>query len=368
MRRLPFATVVLLMLLQPYCDSTLGQADISIPRTLVVATRHVPPFSMRTETGEWVGISIELLRELKADLESQAEHEIALEFRELTLPETLDSVENGDVHLAAGALTVNYEREKRVDFTHAFHSSGLGIATAVEQRSGWWVVMSAVTSPGFLQLVAGLLAVLVATGLAIYFLERKKNPEHFGRGATNGIAAGLWWAAVTMTTVGYGDKVPKTAVGKLVGLIWMFSGLFIIASFTAAVTSALTLTRLESRISGPRDLSHVRVATVRDSTSDGYLRSRHIISRKVASVAAALATLESGEVDAVVYDAPILRHECTHHYDGRLQVLPLTFERQDYAFALPPQSPLRETINQVLLRKIGNPQWSDTLFDYLGEQ
>ena len=334
---------------------------------LVVGTKHSPPFAMKNEDGQWVGISIELLREIKADLESKAEHETELEFQEMDLKGMLDAVERGEVDLAAAALTVNYDREKRMDFTHPFHSSGLGIAVSGSQVRGWDGVMSAVFSLTFLKMMTGLFAVLLASGVIVYYFERKHNPS-FGGGMAKGITSGIWWAAVTMTTVGYGDKVPKSPGGRLIACIWMFAGLFIIASFTAAVTSVLTVTQLKSRIAGPADLSRVRVATVAGSTSERYLRSRHIISEKHPDVRSALAALQAGQIGAVVYDAPILRYEAHQHFFGEVHVLPATFERQDYAFALPTGSPLRERINRVLLRKIGSPEWRGVLADYLGER
>jgi CubicO group peptidase (beta-lactamase class C family) len=47
-----------------------------------------------------------------------------------------------------------------------------------------------------------------------------------------GIGIGIWWATVTMTTVGYGDKAPMTPGGRIVGLIWMFVGVITISGFT----------------------------------------------------------------------------------------------------------------------------------------
>lgn len=337
------------------------------PKRVLVATREVPPFAMKNEDGQWIGISIELLREIKADLESGAEHQTELEFQEMDLEEMLGAVERGEVDLAAAALTVNYDREKRMDFTHSFHSSGLGIAVSGREVRGWDGVISAIFSLTFLKVMAGLFAVLLTSGVAVYFFERKQNPN-FGGGIVKGIASGIWWAAVTMTTVGYGDKVPKSAGGRFIACFWMFAGLFFIASFTAAVTSALTVTQLKSRIAGPADLSRVRVATVAGSTSEQYLQSRHIISKKHPDARSALVALRAGQIDAVVYDAPMLRYEAHQHFSGEVHVLPATFERQNYAFALPTDSPLRERINRVLLRKIGSPEWKGVLADYLGER
>jgi ABC-type amino acid transport substrate-binding protein len=69
----------------------------------------------------------------------------------------------------------------------------------------------------------------------------------------------------------------------------------------------------------------------------------------------------------VVYDAPLLKWQIQQHYQGRLQVLPFTLERQDYAFALPTDSPLREPINTSLLRRINAPDWKTLLDKYMGD-
>ena len=359
--------VLLFALLIPSLQGVaVAQEDEAIPQRLTVATRQVPPFAMLDENGQWVGISIELLREVKASLESESDQAIELDIREMNLTEMLDAAEKGEIDLAAAALTVNYDRETRMDFTHPFHNTGLGIAVAGKQGSTWDGVISAIFSLTFIRLMVGLFAVLLISGLAVYLFERKRNPN-FSGGVTRGVSSGIWWAAVTMTTVGYGDKVPQTAGGRFIGCIWMFSGLFLIASFTAAVTSALTVNQLTSRIAGPDDLSRVRVATVEDSTSDNYLRSRHIFSRKFPDVRSALESLEAGNVDAVVYDATILQYEAHQTFDDELFVLPITFQRQDYAFAFPSDSTLREPINQVLLREIGSPEWEEVLSGYLGD-
>ncbi len=353
---------------RPSQPAILSEARLDVPQTLVVATRQVPPFAMLNEGGQWEGISMDLFREVKADLESQAGHEIVVEFRIMDLAEMLAAVESQEVDIAVAALTVNFERERRMDFTHPYYTSGLGIAVGATQRlSGWSGLMDALFSITFLRIVIGLFLAMFASAVALYLFERKRNREQFDKGWVKGIAAGMWWAAVTLTTVGYGDKVPKTLGGRLIGLIWMFAGLFIIGGFTAAVTSTLTVTQLRARIDGPSDLARFKVATVDGSTSADYLRSRHINFAKHADVQGAAVGLVAGAHDAVVYDAPMLRYEVFQHHYGDAFVLPATFEKQNYAFALPTESKLREPINQVLLRKTSSPSWDQILASYLGD-
>lgn len=359
-------------------DSTLnegGQGNqgdtgrLFVSEKLTVATREVPPFAALNEVGQWEGISIDLLRAIKAELEDESGHKIEIQFKDLSLSSMLDQVESGAVDIAAAALTVNYEREKRFDFTHSYHTSGLGIAVATKQRrSGWNGLFDAVFSRTFFRIVGGLLLAMLVSAVGIYLFERRGNREQFGHGWKKGIASGMWWAAVTLTTVGYGDKVPKTLGGRLIGLIWMFAGLFIIAAFTAAVTSAVTVTQLQSGINGPSDLSRVKVATVDGSTSAEYLQSRHIIFRGHTDIQEAIESLIRGECDAVVYDAAIMRHVAYRRFSGEAFVLPARFERQNYAFALPSESALREPINQILLRHTSGPKWDGILAGYFGEE
>ena len=67
-----------------------------------------------------------------------------------------------------------------------------------------------------------------------------------------------------------------------------------------------------------------------------------------------------------VYDAPILRYLAAQEIDKKVHVLPRTFEAQNYAIGLRPDSELREAVNRVLLKQITEPWWQDMLYRYLG--
>ena len=73
-------------------------------------------------------------------------------------------------------------------------------------------------------------------------------------------------------------------------------------------------------------------------------------------------------MDAVVYDAPLLRHVCLSQFSGDLEVLPATFEKQDYAIAIPQDSPLREPLNRALLEALADRHWQEIVRRYLGHQ
>jgi voltage-gated potassium channel len=53
---------------------------------------------------------------------------------------------------------------------------------------------------------------------------------------------GVWWAVVTVTTVGYGDKVPHSVGGRIVAMVLMFVGIGFLAVLTATVASQFVQT------------------------------------------------------------------------------------------------------------------------------
>ena len=81
-------------------------------------------------------------------------------------------------------------------------------------------------------------ALIVATILlfstyGIYLFEARTNPE------INSVGDAAWWSIVTVTTVGYGDKVPITPLGKIIGVILMFTGIGIIGVLSGTIASRL---------------------------------------------------------------------------------------------------------------------------------
>lgn len=336
-------------------------ASAAVPdRPLVVGVKVAPPFVI-ADGDRYRGLAIELWQE------TAAEHGWHYRYRRYDLDGLLDAVAAGKVDVGLGAITATAARERRMDFAHPVTSSGLGIAVRNEQSSGWLAVAQALVSPAFLKVIGALALLLFAVGLLAWLLERRHNPEQFGGSRGQGLFAGFWWALVTLTTVGYGDVAPRTVGGRLLGMVWMLAALLLVSFFTASITSALTVGQLSNRIQGADDLGRVRVASLHDSTSGQWLDRRHIDYASAGSLDDALARLAAGRADAVVYDAPLLRWKIRQRYRGRLQVLPLTLERQDYAFALPTGSALREPVDTSLLRRINDPGWSRRLQRYFGD-
>jgi ABC-type amino acid transport substrate-binding protein len=317
----------------------------SATKKVIVGTKVAPPFVIRDSRGGWAGSSIVLWREIATDLE------LDYEFRESDLAGLLKGVEDGTLDVAVAALTVTSEREERFDFTHPFFTTGLGIVVRNENDVRWFHAFRALATWGFLKLVLGLGAMQFVVGTIVWLFERRKNPEQFGGSIFSGLAAAYWWATVTMTTVGYGDKAPRTVGGRIAALLWMLTSVIALATFTATVASQQTVRQLESQISGPADLVKVSVGTVVGTTSESYLKTARLNYQGFADLQSGAKALQEHKVDAIVYDTAMLEALVAKESET-IRLLPGSFERQDYAIAVPTGSPLRERINRVLPEKI----------------
>ena len=71
-------------------------------------------------------------------------------------------------------------------------------------------------------------SITVAAGLLMTVVDRDNFPS---------LGSGLWWAVQTVTTVGYGDRVPTTVVGQLLAALVMLLGIGFLTVITAAITS-----------------------------------------------------------------------------------------------------------------------------------
>ncbi len=76
---------------------------------------------------------------------------------------------------------------------------------------------------------------LYLSAVGIYYFEREVQPEDFGS-----IIHSLWWALITLTTVGYGDAFPVTMGGKLFTFVILICGLGVVAIPAGIVSSALS--------------------------------------------------------------------------------------------------------------------------------
>lgn len=326
---------------------------------IVVVTKEIKPFVF--VAGDQVsGFSIDLWEELARETGLEFEYQIVS-----SVQDQLDAVQNNNADLAIAAISITEERETVVDFSHSFFISGLGILSNVNAPNDVGDALRAAVSPTILRVLSLLILTIVIAAHLIWLIERRRNPD-FPQSYFKGVWEGIWWSAVTVTTVGYGDKVPIGRVGRIFGILWMLIGLFLVANFTANVTSEITFQRMQGVIKGPEDLFGKRVTTVAGSTGNNWLTQRGIRHSTVPTIDDAYALLDSGNVQAIVYDYPVLLYHTHQNPEKHYTVPGGPFNTEEYGIALPEDSPLQETINRALLRLHENGKYDQIYNKWYG--
>ena len=95
---------------------------------------------------------------------------------------------------------------------------------------------------------------LFLSSALMYLVEHSAQPEVF-----SSIPETLWWSLITLTTVGYGDVAPITAIGKVIGGITAFMGVCVVALMTGIVASAFS-----SQVSRRQDLLEAEIMKALD--------------------------------------------------------------------------------------------------------
>ncbi len=329
--------------------------------TLLVGVYLEPPYVMKDSEQQLEGLSIDLWEEIASEIDVPFTY---VEFSdEISIVRALDYDE---LDIAINPMTNSPVRVDKFEVTQPFYSSSIGVAITTKSQSQFSIFLSYFFSKDFLNVIMLLFIILLIFGALSWFVERRVNKYQF-RPGIKGLFDGIWWAAVTMTTVGYGDKAPKTNAGKTIAVIWMFTAVFVIANFTATVASTLTVNTLEARISGLEDLKAIEdVGVVGASEGEDFLREENMTpSETYRRPIQALRALARKDIHILLHDKTSMEYLIqTNRLQDRVQLLPLAFNKQYCSFLMPKSHPDFDAVNRSIVKYIGEPSWQDILKKY----
>jgi len=330
--------------------------SLDLSKKMVIGVTPTPPFVME-ENGQYAGLSVDAWELVNKDLD------LNYEFKEYaSLGDLLNGIENNEVDFSINPVTVTNSRMEKMDFSQPYFISHTGVAKRSESQI--FSYLGNLFSWNFISAILILLAVIFIFGFLVWVFERKKNAEEFGNGS-RGILQGFWWSAVTMTTVGYGDKSPRTTGGRVIALIWMFMAIIIISSLTAGIASSLTVQTMNDEINSVQDLSKFEVTSVKSSSAQELLNLYNIEHNEVIDEKEGMTLLKNEETKLFVYDEPILRYEIKRSgLENEIEVLPKTLKKDYYGYSFPKNSALLETINPVLIGVMKTMEWNSIMKEY----
>ncbi len=311
---------------------------------LRVATRIVAPF-VSEEGGKLTGFSMDLWQSIADELKLKSEMFVAP-----TVKDLLATVESGKADLAIAAISITAERSRTLDFSQPMFDSGLQIMVRAQPGHGAFLpnMLAFLFSYSVLPLIGiVLLAVLVPAHLVWWSERRHPRGMIESKSYFPGIFEACWWALSTLAT--QADQMPKSSLGRVIAVFWMFVSVVFVAYFTANVTASLTVQQLQGDINGPEDLPGKQVATTTGSTSALYLHQQQSQVLEFPKIEQAYEALLSGEADAVVFDSPVLLYYAAHKGKGRVNVVGPVFRKESYGVVFPFNSPYRKPVDNALL-------------------
>ncbi|MBX2878066.1 MAG: transporter substrate-binding domain-containing protein [Saprospiraceae bacterium] len=334
--------------------------SLVVPPTLKIGYTSAPPFIIQGRNN-LEGINIWLWNRVAKDLD------LDFEMVQMSFSDMLKSLESGEIDLSINPLTITSERSKKMDFTRSFFASNSTIAVAeMSSLRKLFQFIRSFFNLDFLKGMLALLFIIFLFGLVAWRFERHRNSANFRKGYA-GIWDGFWWSAVTLTTVGYGDKRLKTNKGKITALLLMFVGLLFISGLTASIASSLTINSLGNKAEQFSEFKELRVGSVENSSTAGFLKEHFFKDlQEFSGVTEGLKQLENGKIEAFLYDEPILKHRIKQDSSlQKIEILPVKFDLQFYAFGLAPgRDALQRAISQRILEIIESREWQIILNEF----
>lgn len=269
------------------------------------------------------------------------------------ISELLQLIEAGVYDAAVGDLAITNNRTRIVDFTQPYVESGLVVVASVQKLNSNSLAFLRPFTP-MMWLVTGIFFLVV--GVVVWILEHRVNDDFRGPPKRQ-IATIIWFSFSTLFFSHKQNTV--SSLGRFVLLIWLFVVLILNSSYTASLTSILTVEQLSSPIKGIESLvtSNDRIGFQRGSFAENYLaeeyniaRSRLVALNSDEDYAKALkdGPQKEGGVAAVIderaYIELFLADRCDFSIVGQ------EFSKSGWGFAFPRDSPLAVDMSAAILQ------------------
>ena len=310
-----------------------------------VGIKEAIPFAYK-ENGQWTGFSVEILNHLSRINNFSVNF---VEFDNITT--LIESTKQNKVDFSIAAISINAEREQLVDLSHSYFNTGIGVL--INTDSSMFSTIGWIGTKIIIVLVA-FIFILYGVGIIVDKVDGDMNIK--------GAHDGAWWAIVTFSTTGYGDKVPTTNNGKLLAAIWITISMFLLSVFTSYLSSAWTVKRLDDKKITLSDLYNIKTTTITGSTSQLKLHELGIPYSTTDTLQQAIDLLAKHKTKAIVYDKSMLDFIAKNNQQYAVWEIEANSEK--YAIAFPTNSPLLESFNVSILKERDSTAWSSIKMKY----
>jgi polar amino acid transport system substrate-binding protein len=270
--------------------------------------------------------------------------------------EALKALKEQKVDIVVGPIRLDKD-DSQIYYVNSYIHDSVGIiipdrmhVSFVDTLSGYFEALFGIT-------VILIVVVIVIFGIIIWFFERKKNPNMYSKKPVKGIATSVWNCLVTFSTVGYGDIVPRTAVGRALTGVWIIISLFLVSAFVASITSELTYVKSKlDKLTSLSQLYNKKIAMIKGQPETLHLADRyHLVPVMYDNLADVVNAVNNHEVLAGMGNLYMLREYLNQHHKLKVILTPYELQRGYYAFALHNNNRNKAELSRVLytLSEIG---------------
>ncbi len=324
---------------------------------ILIGVSEAPPFVI-FDSNKVRGVSEDLWRNIADSLHITYKY-----VRFTNYIEMLASLKRGEVDMTINPLTLTDRRLLDFRISIPFYTSKLGLA----QRGSYQIPLISSLKPLMnwrtMKLIILLCSIVFVFAILMWLAEKRKNSGQFRKGH-KGIGDGIWWAFVTLTTVGYGDKVPMTKLGRVLTIVWMFYAITLMFLFTAEISSELTITKLQGNVSSIEDLRKIKLGTLKETGFSSFCQINHIQFTPFTSEEEGFKAIIEKKIEAFVGDVSTLEYLFDKYKLGKdLMITPSSLNEQYFCFgANREHSYLIDQINPVLLNITESSDWVEILY------
>jgi ABC-type amino acid transport substrate-binding protein len=262
--------------------------------------------------------------------------------------EVIDRVANNENSIAMAGITITSDREAQVDFK-PYIKTGLGIVVRNEKRTGYFESLLLVARKIFPSM--GILSIYVLVVAMIFFIA-ERGTDAISDKFIQGYPQSVWYAYVTISTIGYGDIVPKRWKSKFIAIPLSMIGFCMLGNVVGDINTAKLVIEQSSTyyVNGQDDLGGRKVATKSGTSNIRVLKEMGATPVECANLREAYGLLILGEVDAVVGDKLSLVDFHKKINTENVVLLDSEFADQSYGVAMAENSPLEESVSRAILK------------------
>ncbi|XP_024160178.2 glutamate receptor 2.7 [Rosa chinensis] len=316
------------------------------PMIIGVPNGSFPAFVNVSSDGKSVdGFCIELFKTVVNCLN----YPLPVEFRYVNCPydDLVELVHNKTFDAGVGDITIIAERVDKVEFTQPYTESSLSIIVPEKAEQLEWMFIKPFTG----KMWAATGGILVYTILIIWFLERLANPEFSGP-LMNQIGTATWFA-FTSLFFSHREKIYNNLT-RVVVVMWLFVVLILTSSYTANLSSMLTIQRLKPNVTDIEMLirTNSTVGSNRDSFVVNYLKNVGFNQENIVKTdreSNFIEEFESKRISAALLELPYAKVFMNKYCKG-YTVTTLPFYRfGGLAFIFQKDSPIARDFTKVIL-------------------